>query len=148
MEWTLPDLVAQRAFRLTRLDPKGIVVVPTSVGTRSTVTEVRSPDIRTLRARLGLSQELFSRVLDVSARSIERWEARATTAVADDVSRRLAATSEILSLAAEVYGDDVASFMSTPRRSLRMRTPRDAMIHGDLEAVRHILVNALEGHWA
>lgn len=40
------------------------------------MAEVRSPDIRTLRARLGLSQELFSRVLYVSARSAERWEAR------------------------------------------------------------------------
>jgi uncharacterized protein (DUF2384 family) len=112
------------------------------------VAEVRAPEIRTLRARLGLSQEQISRVLDVSARSVERWEARGATAIADDVSRRLAATSEILSLAAEVYGDDVASFMSTPRHSLRMRTPREAMIHGDLEAVHQILVNALEGDWA
>lgn len=114
------------------------------------MAELRSPDIRTLRSHLGLSQESFSRVLDVSARSVERWEARGLTVVAldEDVSRRLATTSEILALVGEVYNGDVAAFMTTPRRSLRMRTPREAMIHGDLEAVRQILVNALEGHWA
>jgi|SRR5579862_1857424 len=112
--------------------------------------DVRSRDIRSLRASLGLSQELFSRVLDVSARSVERWEARGAVAVAidDDVSRRLVATREILALAAEAYNGDVPAFMTTPRRSLRMRTPREAMIHGDLEAVRQLLINALEGHWA
>lgn len=112
------------------------------------MADVRSPEIRSLRSRLGLSQESFSRVLDVSARSVERWEARGTGRIDPETSRRLEATREILSLAAEVYGDDVPSFMATPRRSLGMRTPREAMIHGELEQVRQLLVNGLEGHWA
>jgi transcriptional regulator with XRE-family HTH domain len=112
------------------------------------MAEVRSPEIRTLRTSLGLSQELFSRVLDVSARSVERWEARPTATIAADTSRRLEVTREILSLAAEVFRGDVATFMTTPRRSLGLRTPREAMIHGDLDLVRQILVNGLEGHWA
>jgi hypothetical protein len=58
------------------------------------------------------------------------------------------ATPEILSLIEEVYAVHVSEFMATPRRSLDMRTPREAMIHGDLNAVRQVLVNALEGHWA
>ncbi len=112
------------------------------------MAEVRSLEIRTIRSRLGLSQESLSRILDVSARSVERWEARPSATIAADASRRLEATREILSLAAEVFGDDVTAFMTTPRRSLGMRTPRDAMIHGDLEGVRQILIDRLEGHWA
>ena len=112
------------------------------------MAQVRALEIRSLRGRLGLSQELFSRVLDVSARSVERWEAKDATRVDAETSRRLAVTVEILSLAGEVYGDDVEAFMATPRRSLAMRTPREAMVRGDLEAVRQLLVNSLEGHWA
>lgn len=112
------------------------------------MAEVRALDIRSLRGRLGLSQELFSRVLDVSARSVERWEAQEATRVNAETSRRLAVTQEILALAGEVYGDGVDAFMATPRRSLAMRTPREAMVRGDLEEVRHLLVDSLEGHWA
>lgn len=112
------------------------------------MAQVRALEIRSLRGRLGLSQELFSRVLDVSARSVERWEAKEATRVDAGTSRRLAVTAEILALAGEVYGDDVDTFMATPRRSLAMRTPREAMVRGDLEEVRQLLVNSLEGHWA
>lgn len=112
------------------------------------MAQVRALEIRTLRGRLGLSQELFSRVLDVSARSVERWEAKPTTRVDAETSRRLAVTEEILALAGEVYGTNVDAFMATPRRSLAMRTPREAMVRGDLEDVRQVLVNSLEGHWA
>lgn len=112
------------------------------------MAEVRAPEIRTIRGQLGLSQESFSRVLDVSARSVERWEARGATRMDADTARRLAVTREILALAAEVYGDGVDDFMATPRRSLDLRTPREAMIHGDLEQVRRLLIDGLEGHWA
>ncbi|MFN8623016.1 MAG: hypothetical protein U0869_19935 [Chloroflexota bacterium] len=39
------------------------------------MVEVQAPEVREIRGRLGLSQESFSRILDVSARSVERWEA-------------------------------------------------------------------------
>ncbi len=112
------------------------------------MAQVRALEIRTARDRLGLSRELLSRVLDVSTRSVERWEARGSTAASAETRRRLATVAEIADLAREVYGDDVAAFMSTPRRSLGMRTPREAMVHGDVEAVRQVLIDALEGHWS
>jgi uncharacterized protein (DUF2384 family) len=65
-----------------------------------------------------------------------------------DTQRRVATVFEIAELAREVYGDDVAAFMSTPRRSLGMQTPREALMRGDLDGVRQLLINALEGHWA
>lgn len=112
--------------------------------------EVRTPerDLRALRADLGLSQESFSRALDVSARSVERWEAKGTTTADADTGRRVALLSEILRLAREVYGNDVLLFLSTPRRSLGQRTPKEALVRGDLEAVRLVLIRSLEGDWA
>lgn len=115
---------------------------------RSHVTALYQPDIRKLRERLGLSQESMSRALDVSARSVERWEAATSASGSADIQRRLALMAEIAELATEVFGDEVQTFMTTPRRSLGMRTPREALIRGDLESVRRLLVNALEGHWA
>jgi uncharacterized protein (DUF2384 family) len=113
------------------------------------MAEVRMPEIRTIRSQLGLSQELFSRMLDVSTRNVERWEGRGPTGRMDaGTARRLAIASEIMALATEVYGSEVNRFMVTPRRSLAMRTPREAMIHGDLELVRQLLINELQGHWA
>lgn len=99
---------------------------------------VRASEIRLIRDRLGLSQESFARVLDVSARSAARWEATGTAPVKADTSRRLAKATEILTLAQEVYGADIASFMSTPRRGLDLRTPLEAMLHSDLERVRQL----------
>jgi transcriptional regulator with XRE-family HTH domain len=112
------------------------------------MTKVAAPEIRTIRGQLGLSQELFSRVLDVSARSVGRWEARGVTRMHAETMLRLVVAREILSLAVEVYGSQIATFMATPRRSLSMRTPREAMIRGDLESVRRLLISTLEGHWA
>ena len=112
------------------------------------MAEAQAPQIKTLRQGLGLSQESLSRVLDVSARSVERWEAKGAPSVSGGTQRRLVLLLEIVGLARETYGDGVVAFMATPRRSLGMRTPREALIHGDLDAVRELLVNELEGHWA
>ncbi len=112
------------------------------------VVDIRAPELRTVRDRLGLSQESMSRALDVSARSVERWEAGGSASANPNIQRRVALLAEIAALATEVYGDDVATFMATPRRSLEMKTPREAMTRGDLEAVRQVLINGLEGHWA
>lgn len=104
--------------------------------------------LRDIREQLGLSQESMSRALDVSARSVERWEATGATSASPEVARRVALVAEIATLADEAYGDDVATFMATPRRSLAMRTPREAVTRGDLEAVREVLIDTLDGHWA
>ncbi len=110
---------------------------------------VRAPgEIRALRSLLGLSQESFSRAVDVSARSVERWEATGARSGDAKVLRRVGLLAEISQLAAEVYGPDVDSFMRTPRRTLAMRTPKEALVRGDLEDVREVLIQALEGNWA
>ena len=87
-------------------------------------------------------------MLDVSSRTIERWEGASVAPGTPEAVRRYALLSEIVDLAEEVHGGEVERFMATPRRSLGMRTPREAMARGDLDDVRQILIDALEGHWA
>lgn len=57
------------------------------------------------------------------------------------------ARARIEALGREVYGDEYDSFLMTPRRSLGGRTPADLIERGDLERVREVLINALEGHF-
>jgi transcriptional regulator with XRE-family HTH domain len=109
----------------------------------------RAPgEIRSLRSHLGLSQESFSRAVEVSARSVERWEAKGARIEDGAILRRVALLAEIAQLAGEVYGEGIDTFMRTPRRSLAMRSPKEALVRGDLEAVREILIRSLEGTWA
>lgn len=53
--------------------------------------------------------------------------------------------AEIQALAREVYGDDVGSFLTTPRTSLGGEAPAALIQRGDLEPVRQVLITALLG---
>lgn len=108
--------------------------------------ELSRPDVRGLRAALGFSRESIARVLEVSTRTIERWEGGAETENALAL-RRLDELSEIVQLGQEIYGDDLARFMTTPRRSIDYRTPAAALVRGDLDDVLGILAQAHEGQW-
>ena len=55
--------------------------------------------------------------------------------------------SEIVRLGREIYGDDLARFMATPRQSLGNRTPAAVLVRGDLDDVLGILSQAYEGQW-
>ncbi|MDQ3688701.1 MAG: DUF2384 domain-containing protein [Chloroflexota bacterium] len=67
---------------------------------------------------------------------------------ATDVLRRVDQLAELATLGREVYGDDLARFMTTPRRSLGHRTPAATVLRGDIEEVMGILAQAYEGQWA
>ena len=103
---------------------------------------------RALRLRLGLSQVALSRVLEVSARTVQRWERIGAPPADAAILRRFSLLADVSRLATEAYGEDVEVFMRTPRRSLAMRSPREALVKGDLEAVRQTLIGVLEGAWA
>lgn len=55
--------------------------------------------------------------------------------------------TELEQLARDVYGEDLEAFMSTPRSRLGGRTPREAIEAGEIDAVRDILLRALDGSW-
>ena len=51
-------------------------------------------------------------------------------------------------LGREVYGQDYETFLVTPRRPLHGETPEILIERGDLEPVRQVLIQALEGDFA
>jgi uncharacterized protein (DUF2384 family) len=55
--------------------------------------------------------------------------------------------TEIGRLATEVFGHEAETFMSTPRASLGMRSPADAIADGDIDQVREVLIRSLLGDW-
>ena len=110
-------------------------------------TDLGPRDVRALRDRLGLSQEMLARVLDVSSRTVERWEAGASPAD-HRVVLLLARIDEVATLGTEVYGTGLAQFMRMPRRALGGRTPTAALAAGDLDGVMSLLAQAAEGQWA
>jgi len=64
-----------------------------------------APDIRPIRAAMGLSRERMARILDVSAKTVERWEARGTLPPIHNraLNHRLAQLREIVELGLIVY---------------------------------------------
>jgi len=110
-------------------------------------TELEHLELGRLRGRLGISQETLARALEVSGRSVERWESGSSP----NDPRVLAALDrvrEIARLGEEVYGETLPTFMRTPRRSLEGRTPTQALARGDIEALYIVLVREAEGSWA
>jgi transcriptional regulator with XRE-family HTH domain len=63
--------------------------------------------VRKLRADLGLSRERFGRLLDVSAKTVERWEAQGALPSGQMVRQRLAQLGEIAELGLIVYPPEV-----------------------------------------
>lgn len=61
-----------------------------------------TPDLRAIRNTLGVSQERLARMLDVSVRTVERWEHRGLP-LDSKVRERVAKLQEIANLGQEVY---------------------------------------------
>src|SRR5215204_4373197 len=71
-----------------------------------TIEQAKSYEVKRVRADLDLSREKLARVFDVSAKTIERWEAKGS--LPKDVAGRrlLAELREIVDLAAIVFGKE------------------------------------------
>jgi transcriptional regulator with XRE-family HTH domain len=73
------------------------------------------PRPRKLRERLGVSRERMGRLLDVSAKSIQRWEAKDAAPESVRLRRRLTLIDEIISVGLQVYTEEgFREFMTTP----------------------------------
>lgn len=111
------------------------------------MTEGPDSGLRRVRERVGLTQSALARAVGVSPRTVHRWETSNIRSTNPEVSRRVALVLEIDGLATETFGEDASPFFDAPRISLRRRTPREAMVDGDLELVRTQLIRTLEGDW-
>lgn len=98
------------------------------------------------RHALGVSRERMARMLEVSAKTIERWEGRDGPPTNPAHRARLGKLSEIAELGRVVYGDEgFKTFMSSPSSELRGRTPLQMLESGDQDRVLGMLAGDYEG---
>ncbi|MBI4491167.1 MAG: transcriptional regulator [Chloroflexi bacterium] len=102
--------------------------------------------LRKIRADLGLSRERMGRLLDVSAKTIERWEERDTLPASSLLTARLSKIQEVAQLGLTVYtAEGFARFLATPMAELRGRTALQLMAAGEFEPVLAALAADYEG---
>jgi transcriptional regulator with XRE-family HTH domain len=71
--------------------------------------------LRDMRDAFRLSRERLARLLGVSAKTVERWEARPTRPARDEIRQRMAELREIAELGAAVYTrEGLADFLDAP----------------------------------
>ena len=106
------------------------------------------PDIapRRLRQELGLSRERMARLLDVSAKTIERWEARPEPPANRTARKRLAQLREIVFLGLIVYTPEgFRRFLTTPMPVFDGRTALQIIENDEGEEVVGALAADYEG---
>ena len=107
-----------------------------------------APDIapHRLREELGLSRGRLARLLDVSAKTIERWEARPEPPANRTARQRLAQLREIVFLGLIVYTPQGRPrFLTTPMPVLDGRTALDLIERGEGEEMIGALAADYEG---
>jgi DNA-binding XRE family transcriptional regulator len=101
---------------------------------------------RGLRQSLGLSRERMARLLDVSTRTIERWEERAEIPSSTTSRARLARLRQLTDLGLAVYGPVAFQrFVSLPMPLFGGRTALQLIELGDTERVYGALAADYEG---
>jgi transcriptional regulator with XRE-family HTH domain len=99
-----------------------------------------------LRRELRLSRERMARLMDVSAKTIERWEARADIPPAASARQRLMSIREILDLGRLVYTPDgFQAFLTTPQPRFQGATALQLMEIGRIADILAALAEDYEG---
>jgi transcriptional regulator with XRE-family HTH domain len=111
-----------------------------------TVRAVAPIQPRDLRDAFRLSRERLARLIGVSAKTVERWEARPTRPARDDIRVRMAQLREIADFGAAVYTRErLADFMTAPLREFGGLTPLQLVERGEAERVIAALAADYEG---
>ncbi len=99
-----------------------------------------------VRRTLGLSRERMARLFDVSAKTVERWESRASPPPSPHGRRRLAELQEIAELGHVVYTPDgFTLFLTTPFPIFDGHTALQMIEAGQAERVMAALAEDYEG---
>lgn len=103
-------------------------------------------DIRELRQALRISRERMARLMDVSAKTIERWEARGEPPASRVVRARLAQLREIVDLGQIVWTPEgFHGFMTVPMPVFGGRSALQLIEAGEGERVMGELAADYEG---
>lgn len=99
-----------------------------------------------LRRDLNLSRERMARLVDVSAKSIERWEEQQTLPSSARVRVQLAQIQQMRDLGLSVYTlEGFRQFLRTPLPVFGNRTPLQVIEQGGIDAVIAALAADYEG---
>lgn len=101
---------------------------------------------RDLRDAFRLSRERLARLIGVSTKTVERWEARPAQPARDETRARVAALREIAELGTAVYtADGLAAFLRAPLREFDGLSAIQLIERGDAERVLAALAADYEG---
>lgn len=101
---------------------------------------------RDLRDVLRLSRERLARLIGVSAKTVERWEAQPVRPARDDVRARMAQLHEIASFGAAVYSrEGLADFLDAPLAEWGGLTALQLIERGEADRVLASLASDYEG---
>lgn len=103
-------------------------------------------DLKEIRRNLGLSRERMARLLDVSTKTIERWEDRDVPPKNRVAVERLLKLQEMIDLGLQIYTlDAFRAFMSLPIPVFQGRTAFQLIEMGDIDVVYGEIVADYEG---
>ena len=101
---------------------------------------------RALREAFRLSRERLARLIGVSAKTVERWEARPTRPARDEIRARMAQLREIADLGAAVYTrEGLADFLDAPLAEWNGLTALQLIERGEADRVLAALAADYEG---
>ena len=111
-----------------------------------TIRAIAPVQPRDLRRAFQLSRERLARLIGVSAKTVERWEARPTRPARDETRVRMAQLREIAELGTTVYtAERLVDFMSAPLAEFGGLTPLQLIERGEAERVMAALAADYEG---
>jgi len=126
-----------------KMQPTALLKQLNSLGTLKVTRHGRPPSLSQIVRLLGVSQEVLSRILNVSARTAHRW----LKGTRPRRTRELQRLFEIVSLLEQTLPNDEAirSYLYHANPSLQGQKPIDLLIRGDSERVSADLQAVQEG---
>jgi transcriptional regulator with XRE-family HTH domain len=101
---------------------------------------------RRIRDHLGLSRERMARILDVSTRTVDRWEERTELPTQRSGRAQLARLQQLAELGRLVYGvEGFRTYLTLPMPLFGGRTALQLLEQGELERVSGALAADYEG---
>ncbi|HEX7172496.1 MAG TPA: transcriptional regulator [Candidatus Limnocylindria bacterium] len=101
---------------------------------------------RDLRELFRLSRERLARLIGVSAKTVERWEAKPVRPARDEVRARMAQLHEIADLGTAVYSrEGLADFLDAPLAEWGGLTALQLIERGEADRVLASLASDYEG---
>lgn len=104
------------------------------------------PSVQEIRHHLGLSRERMARLMDVSAKTIERWEVNGSLPLRGTMVERLSRLEQIIELGTVVYTrEGFVRFLTIPTPALGGYTALQLIELGQADRVLAVLAADYEG---